>query len=278
MQNVAASIILFNPDLVLLKENIDSVYNQVSELIIVDNGSNNIDEIKVALKSYKFILIENMVNYGIAKALNQAFYIAREKGFEYLLTLDQDSISDENMVEKLSILAGEKIGIICPAIRFEYENNSVYYTTSKNRYIIACITSGSLTSVAAWTKVQGFDEWMFIDHVDNDFCMRLRINGYKIVRCNTTFLSQRAGDMLYLKLPFGLKHRLFGYNSLRQYYITRNTVYFIIKYWGKFNVMKKIINLFIFHMDVLLFEKNRITNFKTIIKGYCHGLKTSCRL
>ena len=42
---IGAGIVTFNPDIGRLKENIDAILPQVSELVIVDNGSANVDEV-----------------------------------------------------------------------------------------------------------------------------------------------------------------------------------------------------------------------------------------
>ncbi len=56
-------------------------------------------------------------NSGIAAALNVGVKIAKKKGYKWLLTLDDDSIPDSDMVERLreclSRIGGEKpVGII----------------------------------------------------------------------------------------------------------------------------------------------------------------------
>ena len=43
---VAAGIVLFNPDLKRLEENVCAVKSQVDEIIFFDNGSKNIKEIR----------------------------------------------------------------------------------------------------------------------------------------------------------------------------------------------------------------------------------------
>src|SRR5699024_6976157 len=56
-----------------------------------------------------------------------------------------------------------------------------------------CITSASCTSIKAWEKIGGFDDWLFIDLVDNEFCKRLVASGYKILRLNHLVLDQEFG-------------------------------------------------------------------------------------
>jgi len=50
---VCAGIVLYNPSLDRLKENIKSIYNQVEEVFVVDNASNNLMEIKKYFQNIK---------------------------------------------------------------------------------------------------------------------------------------------------------------------------------------------------------------------------------
>jgi GT2 family glycosyltransferase len=63
-------------------------------------------------------------------------------------------------------------------------------------YVDFCITSASCTNLNAWKNVGGFDEWLFIDLVDNDFCKRIIVSGYKILRINSLVLDQEFGKII----------------------------------------------------------------------------------
>ena len=41
-----AGIVTFNPDIERLNENISAIINQVDKVVVVDNGSENADDIK----------------------------------------------------------------------------------------------------------------------------------------------------------------------------------------------------------------------------------------
>ena len=63
MTFVAAGITLFNPDIELLKENIDSIKEQVNLIILIDNASRNINHIESILTNYcDIVLIKNDKN------------------------------------------------------------------------------------------------------------------------------------------------------------------------------------------------------------------------
>lgn len=88
-----AGIVLYNPDLGRLKENIESICKQVDKVILIDNGSDNIREIEDLIKEYlNCILLKNGENMGIAYALNQILKYAYENDVKWFLTLDQDSV------------------------------------------------------------------------------------------------------------------------------------------------------------------------------------------
>ena len=44
-----------------------------------------------------------------------------------------------------------------------------------------CITSASLVPVSAWNDVGGFNEELFIDFVDHDFCAKLKEHGLSLI-------------------------------------------------------------------------------------------------
>lgn len=180
---ILAGITLFNPDVARLEENISSIYGQVDRVICVDNGSDNIKSIEdCVLKNWKNItIIKNGKNEGIAKALNQMFEFAIEQQYEYVLTLDQDSVCPDNIIEEYNKYLDEhKLGSLCPQCvdrNFKSElNNEDVIEVDK------CITSASLVPVSAWNDVGGFNEELFIDFVDHDFVLSLRNMGIEYFR------------------------------------------------------------------------------------------------
>lgn len=112
---IIASIITYNPDIARLTFNIKAIFPQVDEIVLIDNGSKNINNIKSLIFNYKSIdLIINENNKGIAKALNQAAEYVLKKGYKWIITLDQDSVAPENLVSTYSKFTDcNDIGIVC---------------------------------------------------------------------------------------------------------------------------------------------------------------------
>ena len=84
MNSICASIILFNPEIARLEENIKSIIDQISFLILIDNNSNNIKEITKLVSKFsgykKIYLFCFYKNKGIACALNRACVEAHNRG------------------------------------------------------------------------------------------------------------------------------------------------------------------------------------------------------
>lgn len=270
--NVIAGIVTYNPDIPRLAKNLDAIINQVYKIVIVDNNSDNFDEIK-KLVSKKIEIIDNSENYGIAKALNQIMKYAQVNNIEWVLTLDQDSICPQNMVRELAKNISDNIGIVCPTI---YDSNKKNVTNEskrkENHFVNKCITSGSLTSVKAWDKIGKFDERMFIDGVDFEFCYRLKDYGYYIYKDDNVKLNHEIGHISVRRFLFW-KVIVKNHSPFRKYYIAKNIIYFAKK---RKNLKLKIKSVFqeIKLIGIaLLYEDNKVKKIRRIIAGIRDGIK-----
>jgi len=61
--------------------------------------------------------------------------------------------------------------------------------------LAAALTSGNLLRLAAFKETGGFMEKLFIDYVDVEYCMRLQIHGFSVLRANRAVLLHRLGGM-----------------------------------------------------------------------------------
>ena len=67
-----AGIVLYNPDLGRLKENIESICKQVDKVILIDNGSDNIRSNKEIFELYSF---EKRRKYGNCICIESNFKV-----------------------------------------------------------------------------------------------------------------------------------------------------------------------------------------------------------
>ena len=271
MQSLAG-IVLYQPDTKKLKRNIDAIIQQVAAVIIVDNASSNRIEIDELLKKYhRIVYIRNAENAGIAKALNQIVDKADEMGAEWVVTLDQDSECKSGIVKAYEDVLSkyENVGIVTSV--FEDRNAKLDHDAEGDSQEVSfCITSASFTNVKAIKKVGGFDEKMFIDMVDYDFCYALRRQGYHIIRVNTVGFVHEVGESREISF-LGKKIIVFNHSALRKYYWVRNSVYLTRKYGLDKRKSKKRIRRRM--IETFLFEKNKFKKIKAMCKGLKDGKK-----
>ena len=271
--DISAGIVLFNPDINRLKENISAVIVQCTHIYLVDNGSNNIDEVKELLNQYnqsKISILCNTENQGIAKALNQLTAAAQKGGFEWILTLDQDSVAPSNISEEFEKYTNNlNTGMLCPVI---CDRNKGVVVEAKDGYkeIAECITSGSLLNIKAWSVIGGFDESMFIDGVDFDICYRLRKNGYKILCIQSVVLLHELGRIEYHHFLFW-KVLVKNHSAFRKFYIARNTVYLARK--EHTNIVKAILQNTKLFLIAVCYEDDKWKKSKKILQGTIDGFK-----
>lgn len=271
--DISAGIVLFNPDINRLKENISAVIVQCTHIYLVDNGSNNIDEVKELLNQYnqsKISILCNTENQGIAKALNQLTAAAQKGGFEWILTLDQDSVAPSNISEEFEKYTNNlNTGMLCPVI---CDRNKGVVVEAKDGYkeIDECITSGSLLNIKAWSVIGGFDESMFIDGVDFDICYRLRKNGYKILCIQSVVLLHELGRIEYHHFLFW-KVLVKNHSAFRKFYIARNTVYLARK--EHTNIVKAILQNTKLFLIAVCYEDDKWKKSKKILQGTIDGFK-----
>lgn len=274
-KDVVAGIVTYNPDIERLENNIKSINQQVNGVCIIDNFSDNIEKIERLQNIYKFTLIKNTDNKGIACALNQLMNYAKEQGAEWCVTLDQDSVSPSNLVgEAEKLFECKDIGQIVPMIFEEKAKEYCYLGTPDNgetvQKVEKSITSASVNRVEAWSKCGKFDEMLFIDYVDYDFCMKLKMSNYKIYRLNTVILKHQIGDSFNVNI-LGHKIRVGNHSAFRKYYIGRNIIIYTHRYKKELNCVKEYMRLIKVFMLIIFFEKDKMAKSKAFFRGIHDG-------
>ena len=267
---IIAGIVTYNPEIEVLKNNIQAISNQVYKVVVIDNGSGNVEEINSLLRKFdNVVLYLNHSNKGIAYALNQIGDIAVSESCDYFLTLDQDSLADEDLIEKYrGYLNYENLGMICP-----YVNTDDDFVPIGNVVEVSvAITSGCLTSTKLWLEIGGFWDFLFIDEVDYEFCYQIHRKGKKIIRVNNTSIKHIVGD------PVG--RRFFGHflissnhSAFRRYYIARNNLIIAFLFPEEKEPEKHRYRVeLVMIAKIIICEQNRISKIVAMIKGIISAL------
>lgn len=269
---INAGIVLYNPDLVRLDENISHIIKQVHSLIIVNNGSKNTTEIDKLLKKYpecKYIKFEE--NKGVAAALNRIVEECLKEKVEYVITLDQDSVCHDNLVENYrKYLNLPQLGQLCCLYqdRNFIEDNSPQYDGVKE--VSWCITSAALLNNNVWKEIGGFDERLFIDQVDYDICLSMREKGYKIYQAGFIGFLHEIGEGK--KREFGKFHiKTWNHSPIRRYYGVRNAIWVGRKH-KELNNIRVILGAVKHIFIIFIFEGDKYNKLKAGLRGLKDGI------
>ena len=269
---IAATVILYHPDEIVI-ENISSYINSVEKLYIVDNTEMPLNEIRDALKKFpNAIYLNDRENKGIAARLNQVSNLASNDGYDWLLTMDQDSsFPNESFINYLSCTNSfeekEKVSMFGISFDKKVAGSNICNSIKVNHLI----TSGSLINLNLMPAIGRFDEKLFIDEVDFEYCLRSIVNGFNIIQFDNIFLMHNLGQTSYhrsfktTKLTSRVLH-----SPVRIYYITRNFLYVQSKYKETFpdeiNLRRKV--LFNRIKNNILYNKERFKVINYVLKGF----------
>lgn len=217
-----------------------------TEVIVVDNRSDDEMIIKIERRFPKFKFIYNKLNGGFANGCNLG---TRNAAGEYVLFLNPDTVTSENEVEKLLNVArnNKEFGILsCRQVNEKGKESIAYGTfpslfnlTGLQRALfrsrmpdpvyrsqdISCPdwVSGSvfLMRLEIFRTVSGFDDdyWMYFEDVD--LCRRVRYTGHEIAFCRNITIEHNHGgsSRINLKITSLTKNEV---NISRHVYISKH--------------------------------------------------------
>lgn len=271
---ICSVTIIYHPDSTVF-HNISSYINYVEKLFIVDNTegleSNNWYRKNIEHREFndKFVYIRNGSNIGIAAALNLGCKLATAESFDWILTMDQDSyLKNPAFFNYCAPLLGTAdVGIMAASFSKKMPFRKAYNDQSDE--LLFAITSGNLVRLNAWSATL-FEEKLFIDEVDNDFCLRLKSKGYKIISSKENLLIHTIGEVKKVRFFFSKKSFSIGIHSpVRSYYITRNILYVISINFPR-NLafcINRLYTLFLTILQVILFYPEKWNHIKHHYKG-----------
>lgn len=180
-------------------------------------------------------VLRNDSNLGLAVALNRGIASAPEAG-AYLL-LDQDSAIPSGLVERLAARLDHDptIGVAGPA-PWDFDEQRYLDPRTSGRPELAdlpaIITSGMLVRREVVERVGPFREDFFVDNVDQEFCLRVRENGWRVVQDRTVLLAHSLGSTRWHGVG-PLRIRATHHPTWRLYWVGRNTAVMIREHWRR---------------------------------------------
>lgn len=292
MESIAAVVVGYNPDIKILDDLLISLASQVSLLVLVDNGGaeHYLEALPEVRESVKYISLQG--NKGLGAALNVGFDMAVSAGMKYMVTFDQDSHAEPDLIARLHTAMGyakdkdSKCIAVSPVffdrrdgkkINFPFYQsidgviNAVFETHDEHGLVRAdaLITSGMFVSTQAWKEGIKYDEGMFVDFTDTEWCFRVRDQGYSLYGCLDVEMGHALSDAPPVKI-FGLS--FFRYSPIRRYFFFRNTVA-VCRMRHTPGCWKKRLSVALMLRFVvnLLIDKNKIQSLRMMMRGILHG-------
>ena len=262
---LAGVVVLYHPK-PSVWENIQSYLGSLDKLYIVNNSTEQSSLLQHLLASEQTQLLYSGENIGIAKALNLALKQAEEDNIEWLMTFDQDSAFERDdfslFLNACEEVVHERVAIFSPLHQRRLQKPASSSPFSTQLYVM---TSANRVNVAIAQEVGGYDENLFIDEVDHEFCFRLHMHHYRVFVHHTIAIKHTLGEKY--------RHRgreITLYDAKRLYYMSRNYLYIREKYYRYDKTFFKQRDRYLlrFFKNQLLYGKSRFQNLKSILYGY----------
>ncbi len=312
-ERVLAVVVTYNPKPDALRVLLQAASPQLQAITIIDNASTNIQQIESLVADLKadstcaLQLEAQTQNLGLGSAHNIGIQMAKDKQFDYVLLLDQDSVPMKGMVGKL-LQAHQKKSLTSPVsatgvtyinadngsesffVRFGlFKFARSYCADRDNDGCIEAdflISSGSLISLDTLDHIGDMDEGLFIDHVDTEWFLRAHHNGYKSYGVCDAVMQHGLGETTH-QLSFGshfILRKLFGmknarrrnvpqHNPFRYYYIFRNSILLYKRSYAqarwKWNDVQRLVMILVMFG---LFKTPRRKNLGMMLRGIRDGL------
>ena len=293
---ICAVIVTYFPQKEMFAKAVNALYPQVDNIVVVNNTDGyekdfGSDYAHGVMKKIKIIFSGK--NQGVAAGHNKGIAWARKNGFSHVLLMDQDSIAQKNMVEKLFSAwkklraEGEKVAAVGPSVidvwsglplpfirdhkgvvrRISCMNDSEYIK------VLHLISSATLIHMPVLDVIGDMEEELFIDSVDIEWGLRAMHKGFDCYGVCAARLYHKIGNKRVGSSILG-NRRLLLHESVRYYYQYRNAFALYRRQYIPFNwvvydfVLQRCVRLVFF----LLAAPQPIRNVKMMFKGIWHAI------
>src|SRR5258707_7821555 len=237
--DVCAIVVTYRPD-AAFPARLSGVSPQVGMTIIVDNGSSDAerDMLREAASGPRIDLVFNADNLGLARALNIGIQRAATLGYSWVLLLDQDTRVEPDMVSTLMAIHAsfpdrERLAVLGSNFSdaTERTTDAIGHESPDEHWVEVerVITSGSLLPLETHFAIGPFREEFFIDYVDEEYCLRAKAKGYRIIKSRKHLMSHAIGSPTVHKM-FGANKWTTNHGPDRRYYIARNNTVLLREY------------------------------------------------
>lgn len=295
-ERVLAITVCYKPECDLLSKSVAALMEQGCDVLLVDNASSNVEDIRQSAHTTNSTLIELDQNLGLGAAHNIGIKYAQKHDYDYVLIMDQDSLPLPHMVASLVVANQQKSANNMPVsatgvtylnvdngnesffIRFGKLKFTRHYCSNKDQG--GCIeadfliSSGSLISLQAIDEIGLMDESLFIDHVDTEWFLRANNKGFKAYGVCAAVMQHGLGEQTHEVSIGGRKRNVPQHKPFRYYYIFRNSVLLYKRTYPsilwKWNDLQRLGMIFIMFGFL---KTPRWANLQMMLLGLWHGIR-----
>jgi len=273
-QRHVALVTAFRPD-DRLTAVVESARAQCDLVLVVDNTPEGEPGAEALLPRDDRVVVERSGrNLGLAGALNLG--VDRAGPATAYLLLDQDSVVPDGLVERLGAhLSDPSIGVVTP-VPWDATVDRPLDPRAAHRAELAdlpvAITSGMLVRAETLATVGRFREDFFVDSIDQDFCLRVRRAGWRVVQDRRVRLPHSLGETRWR--GWGpLRLRSTNHPTWRLYWAARNGIVLARENWRTEPrwVATSLAFLGYVAVTVVLFEPPRLTRLARLAHGVRDG-------
>lgn len=259
----AAIVVTYNPTPSLLYQNIKAFVSHV-DCILIQRNSLEAFEYLTEWED-KIVYLGDGQNEYIAKPLNMAIEYCLRNNYDYLLTMDQDSLWIDfcDFMLSVSKFGSRDVAIYAPNCNKQFTDKSILYHD-----IEWVIQSGMLIDVHIAKRLGGFREDYKIYGVDEEYCYWIRMNGYKTRVFTNCELRQNFGNIT--KTVFGFE--TLNYSPVVRYFLIRNMIWMKREFRDSTTTRRICAVLFYNVRGILLGETNKVNKIYMLMKGVIDGL------
>jgi len=294
-RSIAVITVTFNPDIEILDRQLSQLPRAALK-VVVDNDSR--PELRSAVglvvEKYAAILLQNETNMGLPAALNQGARYAQKTrpACRFLLLLDQDTEPGTGNVERLvesydqiaavhgkACCIGPRLVDVCTGLDHGFHQIRHWRWSrcfpdphSQTPAPLANLNgSGTLMPLALFEDLNGFEEDLFIDHVDTEWSFRVVAAGYKLYGVPNIVFRHRMGERSFRFWWFGW--RVWPYRSpQRHYYLYRNAMRlmrrnYVPRIWKTWALAKLLLTILIH----ILLDRERYAQIRSMFTGIRDG-------
>ena len=204
-------------------------------------------------------------NSGLSKPYNLMIEKAILNNSDYLCIMDQDTpFKEEDVLRVVQFIQEhqdslEDVAIVCPNV---VKNTNVPINREGLSYVKWAINSTSFLNIKNINRNHlRYDEKIFLDGVDYEFCLNIMKHGQKILRINDIVVIQEFGYVANGDATFT------HHNADRYFNIAHNRKYIFYKHYGFYGWAFALLQNIRLVCRVAIHEDEKSNKIKACIRG-----------